>query len=196
VGEVTAVDVERIPGSEGRDTFRLAVAYKFSVGNDGPYTGESFWQPLFFSKKRVLGARHNVHVHQQVLVHYRQDDPSVSKLDRRVWQNFSAADRTISRMVYEIDGTRFSTLEEFLAEFSRVVIPEHSPPLSHSLDAFNDVLRGGFGTPDAGFTIRWKNHKVSRQRLGPTVFDSVVEIIRHHGPGGWEAEDRVELVLD
>ena len=69
-------------------------------------------------------------------------------------------------MVYEIDGTRFSTLEEFFAEFSRVVMPQKSPPLSHSLDAFNDVLRGGFDTPKAGFTIRWLHHEVSKQRLG------------------------------
>jgi hypothetical protein len=87
VGEVTAVDIERIRHSRGSDTFRLAVAYKFSVGNDGPYTGESFWQPVFFQKKRVLGARHNIHVRQQVPVHYRQDDPSVNRLDRRAWQN-------------------------------------------------------------------------------------------------------------
>ena len=68
-------------------------------------------------------------------------------------------------MLYEIDGTRFSTLGEFFAEFSRVVIPECDPVLSN-LDAFNDVLRGGFGTPDEGFTLLWKNHEVSRQRLG------------------------------
>jgi len=87
-GEVTAVDMERIKDSERGETFRLAVAYKFSIGNDGPYTGESFWQPAFFSKKRVLAARHNVRVHQQVMVRYRPDDPSVNKLDRRVWSDF------------------------------------------------------------------------------------------------------------
>ena len=89
MGEITAVDVERVHDPEGGETLRLAVAYKFSIGEDGPYTGESFWQPLFpqISKRRVLEARHNVHVHQQVLVRYRADDPSVSKLDRCVWQN-------------------------------------------------------------------------------------------------------------
>jgi RNAse (barnase) inhibitor barstar len=68
-------------------------------------------------------------------------------------------------MVYEIDGMRFSTLEEFFAEFSHVVLPSVEP-LSSNLDAFNDVLSGGCGMPDGGFTLRWKNHKVSRQRLG------------------------------
>jgi hypothetical protein len=35
-----------------------------------------------------------------------------------------------------------------------------------NLDGFNDVLRGGFGTPEEVFTIRWKNREISRQRLG------------------------------
>lgn len=64
---------------------------------------------------------------------------------------------------YEIDGEDFSTLEEFYDEISRVVIPGAS--WGRNLDAFNDILRGGFGTPDDGFVLRWKNHDLSRQRL-------------------------------
>lgn len=65
---------------------------------------------------------------------------------------------------YEIDGQDFATLEEFYDEVSRVVIP--GAAWGRNLDAFNDILRGGFGTPDEGFTLRWKNHGISRQRLG------------------------------
>ena len=68
-------------------------------------------------------------------------------------------------MEYEIDGTRFATLEGFFKEFSRVAIPGFHPMLSN-LDAFDDVLSGGCGTPDDGFTLRWKDHQISRQRLG------------------------------
>ena len=35
-----------------------------------------------------------------------------------------------------------------------------------NLDAFNDILRGGFGTPEGGFVIRWENSILSRERLG------------------------------
>lgn len=66
--------------------------------------------------------------------------------------------------IYEIDGEHFSTLEEFYEEFRRVVIPDVD--WVDNLDAFDDVLYGGFGTPDEGFVLRWKNHDVSRQRLG------------------------------
>jgi len=49
---------------------------------------------------------------------------------------------------YSIDGRTFSTLEEFYGEVSRVLIPGES--WGRNLDAFNDILRGGFGTPDEG----------------------------------------------
>lgn len=64
---------------------------------------------------------------------------------------------------YDIDGEDFSTLEEFYDEISRVVIP--GAAWGRNLAAFNDILRGGFGTPDDGFVLRWRNHDVSRQGL-------------------------------
>jgi RNAse (barnase) inhibitor barstar len=67
-------------------------------------------------------------------------------------------------MRYEIDGSRFTTLEEFFDEVSRVLIPTRD--WGHNLDAFNDILRGGFGTPSNGFAIHWKNHALSKTRLG------------------------------
>jgi len=65
---------------------------------------------------------------------------------------------------YEIDGTAFSTLEEFAGHFSSVVLGDHA--WHGNLDAFNDILRGGFGTPDGGFKLRWRNSGTSRDRLG------------------------------
>lgn len=35
-----------------------------------------------------------------------------------------------------------------------------------SLDAFNDILRGGFGTPEDGWLLRWLNSESSRAALG------------------------------
>jgi hypothetical protein len=130
--------------------------------------------------------------------------------------------------VYEIDGHDFLTLEGFYAVVSRVLIPGAS--WGHNLDAFNDILRGGFGTPEGGFVIRWINSSLSRtrlgypetvrqlekrltrchptnresvgedlelarQRIGPTVFDWLIEIIEVHCAGGSEEEDGVELIL-
>ena len=65
---------------------------------------------------------------------------------------------------YRIDGERFSTLEEFYEEISRVLIT--GSRWGHNLDAFNDILRGGFGTPNEGFVLIWENSELSKTRLG------------------------------
>jgi len=130
--------------------------------------------------------------------------------------------------VYELDGADFSTLEEFAAYFSNRVLIDYQ--WRGNLDAFNDILRGSYGTPNGGFIIRWHNSALSRQRLGhpetarqlerrlsrchpsnrqsvasklkaaqsgmgSTVFDWLVNIIREHGKGGYEAQDQIELEL-
>jgi len=93
---------------------------------------------------------------------------------------------------YEIDGARFDTLDGFYDEVSRVLIPDAF--WGRNLDAFSDILRGGFGTPEDGFTLRWTNHELSRKRL--PEFETLVEILRTHGPGGAESDDEATLVLD
>jgi RNAse (barnase) inhibitor barstar len=67
------------------------------------------------------------------------------------------------KRTYVIDGSHFSTLEEFSDEINRVLIPDGG--WRGNLDAFNDILRGGFGTPEGGFVLRWENSEISRQRL-------------------------------
>lgn len=133
------------------------------------------------------------------------------------------------KKTYRLDGNEFKTLEDFYAVISRVLIP--GAGWGHNLDAFNDILRGGFGTPPGGFILRWRNAQTSRHHLGyaetvrqleqrlqrchpsqqpavrqelaaaragagPTVFDWLIAILQVHGPGGAEAEDGVELILE
>lgn len=70
----------------------------------------------------------------------------------------------MEKQVYTIDGNNFTTLDEFWEEVSTKLIPGEY--WGRNLDAFNDILRGGFGTPDEGFVLVWKNSDVSRQNLG------------------------------
>ena len=65
---------------------------------------------------------------------------------------------------YVIDGSRITSLEEFYEEISRVVIPDAY--WGRNFDALNDILRGGFGTPREGFTLRWSNSSFSKKKLG------------------------------
>ena len=51
-----------------------------------------------------------------------------------------------------------------------------------NLNAFNDILRGGFGTPDEGFTLKWSHSAVSKQKLGypETVLQLEIQLFRCH----------------
>jgi RNAse (barnase) inhibitor barstar len=70
----------------------------------------------------------------------------------------------VSKRIYVIDGNNFSTLEEFWDEVTRVLIPDEY--WGENLEAFNDILYGGFGTPEEGFILKWENSSLSRERLG------------------------------
>ena len=66
--------------------------------------------------------------------------------------------------VIHIDGERFSTLDEFFRHFQEQALG--GARYGSNLDSFHDVLRGGFGTPEDGFLLIWKNHRLSQDRLG------------------------------
>jgi hypothetical protein len=65
--------------------------------------------------------------------------------------------------VLVIDGRRFDDLPGFAREFSSLL---KDYTWTDSLDAFNDILRGGFGTPEGGFVLRWLYSERSRDALG------------------------------
>ena len=68
--------------------------------------------------------------------------------------------------IIEIDGVRFNTLDSFWDEISARLIP--GARWGRNFDAFNDILRGGFGSPTGGFRFRWVNFQQSREALGYT----------------------------
>jgi len=83
----------------------------------------------------------------------------------RPLRNAAAQRQNVMRTkpTYVIDGRNFTTLEAFYDEISRVLIPQRD--WGRNLDAFSDILRGGFGTSDGGFILEWRNSELSRQRL-------------------------------
>jgi hypothetical protein len=107
---------------------------------------------------------------------------------------------TGSKKTLRINGHEFSTLEGFYDQVSLRVIPDAD--WGRNLDAFNDILRGGFGTPEEGFIFCWDNHDISKQRLGyfetarqlrkrlerchpsntASVEERLAEALRHEGP--------------
>jgi RNAse (barnase) inhibitor barstar len=63
-----------------------------------------------------------------------------------------------------VDGKQFTTLSEAAEEFTRAL--NLTPPWNGDLDAFDDYLYGGMGTPDAPFGLVWRHSDLSKQRLG------------------------------
>jgi RNAse (barnase) inhibitor barstar len=70
----------------------------------------------------------------------------------------------ITKQKLHIDGYEFSTLEGFYDQVFLRIIP--GAEWGRNLDAFNDILRGGFGTPEEGFIFCWDNHEISKRNLG------------------------------
>jgi len=68
-----------------------------------------------------------------------------------------------------VDGAAFTDFAGFAREFSRLL---SDTEWHGNLDAFNDLLRGGYGTPADGWILRWRNSDLSRAALG---YDATVE---------------------
>jgi len=90
-----------------------------------------------------------------IMIALFQDNQLVSKTEYGL---------SLRKQVFVLDGAKFSSLDEFYPYFAAAV--SLNTDWGRNLDAFNDVLRGGFGTPEGGFILRWENSALSRERLG------------------------------
>lgn len=65
--------------------------------------------------------------------------------------------------VLVVDGANFVDFDGFAREFSKLLCRY---TWRGNLDAFNDILRGGFGTPEGGWVLQWQNSESSKTALG------------------------------
>ncbi len=81
-----------------------------------------------------------------------------------------------------IDGNSFPDLETFYTEIDKLFTKDFDWQTGHNLDAFNDLLRGGFGIYEYGEPIKllWCNFSKSYDNLGKELIDKLVEIIKCH----------------
>ncbi len=77
-----------------------------------------------------------------------------------------------------IDGTRFGDLNSFYKHMDEL-LTDGTMRVGHNLDAFNDLLRGGFGVFDYGeqVDIYWDSFEQSRETLGDGLLLTILEII-------------------
>ena len=83
------------------------------------------------------------------------------------------------REVFTIDGRRFSNMAGFYDEVERVFTFGLDWKIGRNLNAFNDILRGGFGRHEYGqpIHIQWLAYEKSVRNLGKETMDTIVEII-------------------
>jgi RNAse (barnase) inhibitor barstar len=89
---------------------------------------------------------------------------------------------------FRIDGAAFSDLAGFYDEIERALLG--GAPWGRSLDALDDVLRGGVAGVPREFRLVWEHADLSRRRLsreGPGSFGALLERIAAHR--------NVELIL-
>ena len=88
----------------------------------------------------------------------------------------------MSKQTIKINGDNFSDLETFYDEIEKVLTKNLNAKTGRNLDAFNDLLRGGFGVYDYEEPVKliWTNFSKSKQTLGQKLIDKLVEIITDH----------------
>ena len=84
-----------------------------------------------------------------------------------------------------IDGKNFDDIAGFYCEIENVFTMDLGWKIGRNLDAFNDVLHGGFGVHEYGEPIKviWKNFGKSKKDLGCELTNVVVQIITDNAPG-------------
>ncbi len=88
----------------------------------------------------------------------------------------------MNKQTITINGDNFSDLETFYDEIDRVLTKDLDWQTGHNLDAFNDLLRGGFGVYEYEEPVKlvWTNFSHSTKTLGKELIDTLVEIITDH----------------
>jgi len=89
-----------------------------------------------------------------------------------------------------VDGNAFDNKHGFYEAFEKALMMGDKWEMGHNLDAFNDVLRGGFGVHEYGekLVIRWINIAKSRAQLGDDFIDIVISIIEDVDNSGHNCE--------
>jgi hypothetical protein len=82
-----------------------------------------------------------------------------------------------------LNGNHFSDLEQFFGEVQRSLTRDVDWHIGENLNAFNDVLWGGFGLHEYGepLWLVWLAADKSRRDLGEELFNDIVGIIKGHG---------------
>jgi RNAse (barnase) inhibitor barstar len=88
----------------------------------------------------------------------------------------------MSKQTIIINGDNFSDMETFYDEIDNVLTKNLEWKTGHNLNAFNDLLCGGFGVFEYAEAVKiiWTNFSKSKEALGQEMTDILLEIITGH----------------
>jgi RNAse (barnase) inhibitor barstar len=97
----------------------------------------------------------------------------------------------MNQQIIIINGDNFSDLESFYDEIDRVLTKNLDWQTGHNLNAFNDLLRGGFGVLEYEEPVKiiWTKYSESKKKLGDELLDKLLEIISDHEHIEFETAD-------
>lgn len=79
-----------------------------------------------------------------------------------------------------LDGKNFSNIEDFYDEAQKVLTDDFKG-FGRNLDAFDDILYGGFGKFESEkIIIVWQNFDQSKKELPSEFLKKIIEIIKNH----------------
>ena len=83
--------------------------------------------------------------------------------------------------IFILDGNNFNDINGFYDEIDKLLTKDLTWKTGHNLDAFNDLLRGGFNVFEFGepITIRWIIYNKSKKDLGDDLILKLLEIMLH-----------------
>ena len=88
----------------------------------------------------------------------------------------------MKKQTITINGENFSDSETFYDEIDKLLTKNLDWQTGHNLNAFSDLLRGGFGVYEYEEPIKlvWTNFSNSKKTLGQELTDALVEIVTDH----------------
>jgi RNAse (barnase) inhibitor barstar len=94
----------------------------------------------------------------------------------------NAEKRNMQQIIAIINGDNFTDLESFYDEVDRNLTKNLNFRTGHNLNAFNDILCGGFGVFSYNESLKliWTNFSKSKKLLGKELISTLTEIISGH----------------
>lgn len=97
----------------------------------------------------------------------------------------------MNQQTITINGNNFSDLESFYDEVDQVLTKDLDWQTGHNLNAFNDLLHGGFGVYEYAEPVKiiWTHFSESKDKLGSDLITTILEIIANHDHIEFEIKD-------